>query len=144
MNYNRASFNVSKLIKFALVGGLNTMVGFVVFSVAIYLTNKNIGLSLAANIVVGIVFNFLSYGLAVFKTLGKKQFARFVLVYVFLYIFNYSTLYLMTGQGINIYVAQFINLFYLAPCSYILLSRWVFARDSKSFAVKSSQHPGAV
>lgn len=138
MIYRRVPFNVPKLIKFLLVGCLNTMVGFIVFSVAIYLTDKNIGLSLAANIGTGIIFNFFSYGLAVFKALGINQFAKFALVYVFLYIINYGAIYLMTGYNINIYVAQFINLFYLAPVSYILLSTWVFGGNPQSFAIKNS------
>ena len=128
MAYVRNSLITHKLIKFVLVGGLNTLVGYIVFSLVIYLTDGNIGLSLAANIGVGILFNFLSYGYIVFKSWGAKQFAKFILVYVFLYVINYAVIYFMTMQGINIYVAQFLNLFYLAPISYFLLSKWVFIR----------------
>lgn len=119
-------FAIPKIIRFLLVGGLNTLVGFLVFSLAIYLSSGNVGLSLAANIGVGVFFNYLSYGIAVFKSLGKKQFAKFVLAYAFLYVINYVALKIMLGQQMNIYVAQFINLFYLAPLSYFIFNKLVF------------------
>lgn len=119
-------FDIPKIIRFLLVGGLNTLVGFLVFSLAIYLSDGNVGLSLAANIGVGVFFNYLSYGIAVFKSLGKKQFAKFVLAYAFLYVINYVALKIMLDQQVNIYVAQFINLFYLAPLSYFIFNKQVF------------------
>ena len=130
MTLPRVSSATLELIKFAMVGGLNTLVGFVVFSSAIYVTDGKIALSLVANIVVGILFNFFSYGYAVFRSWGINQFAKFTLAYAFLYLVNYAVIYLMTMRGLNIYAAQFINLFYLAPISYLLLSRWVFSRNS--------------
>lgn len=124
-------FVIPKIIRFLLVGGLNTLVGFLVFSLAIYLSGGNVGLSLAANIGVGVFFNYLSYGVAVFKSLGKKQFAKFVLAYAILYLINYVALQIMLGQQMNIYVAQFINVFYLAPLSYFIFNRLVFVKSAK-------------
>lgn len=124
------AFIVPKVIRFLLVGGLNTLVGFLVFSLAIYLSNGNVGLSLATNIGVGIFFNYLSYGIAVFKSLGKKQFAKFVLAYAFLYFINYIALRIMLDQQMNVYVAQFINLFYLAPISYVVFNKLVFVKPA--------------
>lgn len=123
-------FVIPKIICFLLVGGLNTLVGFLVFSLAIYLSDGNVGLSLAANIGVGVFFNYLSYGIAVFKSLGKKQFAKFVLAYAFLYLINYFALKIMLGQQMNIYVAQFMNLFYLAPLSYFIFNKLVFMKTA--------------
>jgi putative flippase GtrA len=124
------SLVIPKIVRFLLVGGLNTLVGFLVFSLAIYLSGGNVGLSLAANIGVGVFFNYLSYGIAVFKSLGKKQFAKFVLAYAFLYVINYIALKIMLGQQMNIYVAQFINLFYLAPLSYFIFNKLVFVKTA--------------
>lgn len=121
-------FEMPKIVRFLFVGGLNTLVGFLVFSLAIYLSNGNIGLSLAANIGVGVFFNYLSYGLGVFRSFGKKQFAKFVAAYAFLYLLNYAALQLMQGYQMNIYVAQFINVFYLAPLSYFIFNKLVFVQ----------------
>jgi putative flippase GtrA len=118
--------NLSKFLRFLLVGGLNTIVGFIIFSLTIYVTNGNVGLSLAANIGVGVFFNFLSYGYGVFRSLGVLRFVKFVCVYAILYTVNYLALAIMTGYGVNVYLAQFINLFYLAPISYLTFNRWVF------------------
>ncbi len=115
-----------KFLRFLLVGGLNTIVGFIIFSLAIYVTSGNVGLSLAANIGVGVFFNFLSYGYGVFRNLGGRRFVKFVCAYAVLYAVNYFALAIMAGSGVNVYLAQFINLFSLAPISYSAFSRWVF------------------
>lgn len=96
------------------------------FSVAIYLTDENVGFSLAVNIVIGVFFNYLNYGYSVFKSLGMKQFGKFTLAYLMLYVINYLALNLMIEIDFNVYFAQFINLFYLAPLSYLIFNRWVF------------------
>lgn len=115
-----------KFFRFLLVGGLNTIVGFIVFSLTIYATNGNVGVSLAANIGVGVFFNFLSYGFGVFGSLGGRRFVKFVCAYAILYAVNYFALAIMTENGLDVYLAQFINLFYLAPISYLSFNRWVF------------------
>jgi putative flippase GtrA len=115
-----------KFLRFLLVGGLNTIVGFIVFSLAIYVTNENVSLSLAVNIGVGVFFNFLSYGYGVFRNLGVRRFIKFVCSYVIIYAINYFVLAAMMANGLNVYLAQFINLFYLAPISYLVFNRWVF------------------
>lgn len=126
----RVLFEMPKIVRFLFVGGLNTLVGFLVFSLAIYLSNGNIGLSLAANIGVGVFFNYLSYGLGVFRSFAKRQFAKFVLAYAFLYLLNYAALQLMQGYHMNIYLAQFINVFYLAPLSYLIFNKLVFVQPA--------------
>lgn len=126
----RVLFEMPKIVRFLLVGGLNTLVGFLVFSLAIYLSNGNIGLSLAANIGVGVFFNYLSYGLGVFRSFGKRQFAKFVLAYAFLYLLNYAALQLMQDYHMNIYLAQFVNVFYLAPLSYLIFNKLVFVQSA--------------
>jgi len=123
------AFLESKVVRFLIVGCLNTLVGFLVFSIVIYFSDGNIGLSLAINIVVGIFFNYLSYGIAVFNSLGIKQFSKFIIAYGFIYMINYAVLRAMLTSSLNIYLAQFINLFYLAPISYFLFSKWVFSKS---------------
>jgi len=126
----RVLFEIPKIVRFLFVGGLNTLVGFLVFSLAIYLSNGNIGLSLAANIGVGVFFNYLSYGLGVFRSFGKRQFAKFVLAYAFLYLLNYAALQLMQDYHMNIYLAKLVNVFYLAPLSYLIFNKLVFVQSA--------------
>lgn len=124
-------FVIPKIICFLLVGGLNTLVGFLVFSLAIYLSNGNIGFGLAANIGFGVFFNYLTYGTAVFKSMGIKKFIRFIFAYAFLYAVNYFALHILIDNKVNIYIAQFANISYLAPLSYFLFSKFVFADTAK-------------
>lgn len=115
-----------KIVRFLFTGCLNTLVGFIFFSLALYISDGNIWFSLATNIGVGIFFNYLSYGFGVFKCSGKSQFAKFVLAYAFMYLLNYIVLKFMLGFQVDIYIAQLINLFYLAPLSYFILNKLVF------------------
>lgn len=121
-----------QIFRFLLVGVLNTAVGFAVFSVTAFLTQGNIAISLASNIVTGVFFNFFSYGLGVFHSLGKIQFLKFVLAYLCLYLLNYAALDALRSHGLNIYLAQLINIFYLAPLSYLVFSRLVFLRKTQN------------
>jgi putative flippase GtrA len=121
---------IPQIFRFLLIGVLNTAVGFLVFSVTAFLTQGNIAVSLASNILVGVFFNFLTYGLGVFNTLGKVQFLKFVIAYLFLYLLNYAALFFLRGYGLNIYLAQLINIVYLAPLSYLIFSRIVFVHKS--------------
>lgn len=120
------STDFKKIIRFLLVGGLNTLVGFVIFAMAIYITEGNVALSLLVNIGAGVVFNFFSYGVGVFKSLGVWCFGRFVAAYVLLFVINYVALRVEAGWGLSVYLAQFINIFYMAPLSYYLLNRFVY------------------
>ncbi|SFU91501.1 GtrA-like protein [Polaromonas sp. YR568] len=131
-------FAVPQIVRFLLVGVLNTAMGFAVFAVAAFLTQGNIAISLASNIVVGIFFNFLTYGLGVFNSLGKVQFLKFVLAYLSLYFINYTALSFLRGHGLNIYLAQLINIVYLAPLSYLIFNRLVFVRRAGNVHVSRS------
>ncbi len=115
-----------KFFRYLLVGMLNTSVGFAVFSLVIYLSKGQLELSLAANIGVGVFFNYLSYGFIVFKNMGWLQFLKFVLSYSFIYLVNLLILKTMQNFNFNIYVSQFFNVLYLAPLSYYIFSRFVF------------------
>lgn len=124
-----------QILRFFLVGVLNTAMGFVVFAVTAILTQGNIAVSLASNIVVGVFFNFLTYGVGVFNSLGKIQFLKFVLAYLCLYLINYAALSFLRNHGLNIYLAQLINIVYLAPLSYLIFSKLVFVRSAGSIPV---------
>jgi putative flippase GtrA len=115
-----------RFLRFILAGVLNTVFGFLIFSLTIYITNGNVALSIGANIVIGVFFNFLTYGYGVFRDLAVQRFFKFVCAYAVLYGVNYFSLVIMEGYILNIYLAQFIILFYLAPLSYFVLNRFVF------------------
>jgi len=120
--------DLSKIVRFLLVGGLNTLVGYAVFSLAIYETNGNITLSLLANIGVGVFFNYLSYGVGVFRSLGKQQFIKFCAAYLLIFVINYVALTIGKHWKLNVYLIQFINIFYLAPLSYYIFNKYVYAK----------------
>lgn len=117
-----------KIFRFFLVGVLNTVIGMAVFSFAFYLSNGDVRFSLLANVVVGAIFNYLSYGIAVFENLGKRQLVSFLLTFVSLYFINHAGMQLMMGLGMNIYLAQLINVLCLSPILYVVLNKLVFIK----------------
>ena len=97
-----------KWVKFILTGIVNTLVGYIIFVIALALSSQNIKISLLVNLLVGIVFNFFSYGFVVFNNLSAKQFLKFIISYLFLYVLNVNSISLLNGYEYNVYVAQLI------------------------------------
>jgi ubiquinone/menaquinone biosynthesis C-methylase UbiE len=80
-------FFSNKLVKFFFVGGINTLFGIVLYSILILIGFGFVWASLLG-IIIGIVFNFQTYGGIVFKNRNIRLIFRFIGVYAIMYIFN--------------------------------------------------------
>ena len=117
----------SKFARFLLTGGLNTLFGYSVFALFIYL-NVSYSLSLLFSTLAGIVFNYNSFGYFVFSgSKGRNVFYKFVLSYFLLYVINLSILNILT-EVTNAYLSQVICLFPMAMISWFVFKSWVFNR----------------
>jgi len=116
----------SQLLRFMLVGGLNTVVGYALFAVFVW-----IGLPYPAAIglatVLGVTFNFQSTGRLVFGGARLSQLGRFVAVYGFVYLLNVGSVALLLRAGLNVYVANAVVLVPLALLAFVLQRRFVFS-----------------
>ncbi|RQR37809.1 GtrA family protein [Burkholderia sp. Bp9142] len=114
-----------QLLRFLVVGGLNTLVGYSLFAVLTYA-----GLAYPAAIglatVGGVLFNFQSVGRLVFDGAPRSSFWRFVGVYCVIYLLNLGGVRLLLGLDANIYIANALTLLPLSVIAFILNRRFVF------------------
>jgi putative flippase GtrA len=116
----------SNVIRFLAVGGLNTLFGFLVYSLLIWL-----GLRLEAALlfswVIGLAFNFVTYGkLAFGSKLTRHNLPRFTGVYALSYFLNLFLDQRLIAMGLSAYAAQFVVLPFMAATMFFALRYFVY------------------
>lgn len=119
-----------RIVRFVLVGILNTLVGYGLFAFFIFIHLHYSVATLLAT-VVGVAFNFISTSTVVFKKLHQGYLPRFILVYSLLYGLNVVFLKLLLMYGLTAYIAGLVLLPIMAGLSYLLQSRLVFNQPVK-------------
>jgi putative flippase GtrA len=115
----------AQLLRFLLVGGLNTLFGMAVYGLAIVCRLPVWGALILGN-AAGIVFNFLTTGGWVFRRLSWARFRRFVACYGLLYGLNLALVTGLRHWVPGAITAQALLTLPMALLSYGLLSRFVF------------------
>ncbi|MFA6740653.1 MAG: GtrA family protein [Arcobacteraceae bacterium] len=124
----------NKLIRFILVGILNTAFGYSLFALFIFL-NMHYSLAVFLSTVLGVLFNFKTIGKLVFDSHDNSLIYRFVSIYIILYLINISCLWLFKISGWeNMYMNGFLLLVPLALISFVLNKKFVFKgkKDEKN------------
>ena len=122
----RSSAGRSRFVRFLVAGVINTLFGFVVYSISI-MAGMEVWLALLAGMLSGTLFNFLTTGAYVFRELSIARFPRFVICYLLIYFINFMLLDLLSLWLNNKIVSQAIVTFPLALLSYFLMARFVFS-----------------
>ncbi len=118
--------NYNRLLKFIIVGILNTAFGYSLFALFIFL-NMHYSLAVFLSTVLGVLFNFKTIGKLVFDSHDNSSIFRFIAVYVLLYLINISCLWFFKISGFeNMYINGFVLLIPLALISFILNKKFVF------------------
>lgn len=114
------------LMKFLIVGVLNTLFGYSLFALFIFLgINYPVAVLLAT--ILGVLFNYKSIGKLVFDHKGDSRLFHFVSVYVLIYLLNVSGLWALDIVGLeNKYIAGAMLLVPLAVVSFVLNKKFVF------------------
>lgn len=115
----------SQLLRFVLVGGLNTVFGMGVYCLAIFVGLPYFVATLVSN-VLGVLFNFLTTGNLVFHNGNPRLIFRFMTCYVVIYFVNTGVVKLFLAWGMNSYWAGILATPVVALCSYFLLKRFVY------------------
>lgn len=116
----------NKFIKFILVGILNTIFGYSLFALFLFL-NIHYSLAVFLSTVLGVLFNFKTIGKLVFDSHDNSLIFRFIAVYVLLYFINISCLWFFKISGFeNMYINGFVLLIPLALISFVLNRKYVF------------------
>jgi putative flippase GtrA len=114
----------ARLLRFLLVGVANTAFGYGVFAfVVVFFEAPNIAVIVST--VLGVLFNFFSYGALVFTQRGGR-FAPFVLVYLWLMLLNMACLNVLMWLGLHPLVGSAILILPFALAAYVLSSKYVY------------------
>jgi putative flippase GtrA len=114
-----------KFIKFLLVGGLNTLFGFAVYSAVYWATRSYVIAVVSANII-GPVFNFFTTGRMVFANSRLSALLPFLCGYAFTCVLNLGLIAVLVAAGVGAIWAQALCLPLLVLTSYAINDRLVF------------------
>ena len=107
-------------IRFLFVGGLNTLVGYGVYALLVYL-GVNYLIANTVSTVVGVIHSYLWNRFFTFKSKNKalKEITKFVSVYIVSYLIGMFTLFIFKDKlNISPYIAGLINLVITTLISY--------------------------
>lgn len=120
-----AGLEMGRLLKYLVVGGLNTVVSYVVYACLYFLTNSYV-VAVCLTTVFGIVFNFYTTGRFVFKNKKNILFFKFMTVYGIGAGLNILIIRLLELEGINAYFSGAIAAIPLALFSFVMFRVFVF------------------
>ncbi len=115
-----------QIIRFVFTGALNTLFGFAIYALLVH-AGMVPAVALLIATVLGVLFNFVSFGALTFRRLEMRRLPRFLVVYSAIYLFNLVLLQAVQRYaGAGPIVAQFACLFVVAPAAYLLLKTQVY------------------
>lgn len=120
---------IEKKLKFLIVGLLNTIFGYIVFSIFIYFDFSYV-LAVFFATALGVLFNYFSYGAYVFLSEAcPLMFLKFLASYLVVYCVNTSMLFFLSDNSLlNIYYSQLICIPFNVVLGWILLNNWVYKK----------------
>lgn len=118
-----------QFILFLVMGGVNTVFYYSLYSLLIYM-GLHYAAAVAAATVCGVLFNFQTFGRVVFKDFQPRLLGRFIGVYIVVYIANVAGLKLLEMAGLtDKYIAGAALVLPVALLGYILNKTFVFNRS---------------
>jgi len=114
-----------KFIKFLFVGAINTVFGYLMYSIFIS-TPLHRSTALLCAYIAGVMWNFKTTGVLVFKNGDNSLIFRFIGSYVITYFINLFFLNIFAGYGVNKYIAQLIMVLPIAVLSFVFFKKFVF------------------
>ena len=121
-----------EVIRFVLVGMLNTGFAYLVYAVLLYLGLNYAGANLGA-VVSGILFSFRTQGKYVFKNTDTRRMGRFVLAWSAIYLMTTGVIGILVEAGFGAYAAGALTLPLSAVASFVVQKFFVFRiRSGKS------------
>lgn len=124
-NVNNAPRDRARFLKFLAVGALNTVFGYAVFAICIWL-GLHFTIAAAISTVLGTLFNFKTTGRLVFGSRQSSRLGRFIGVYLVIYCTNIAGVWSLMTIGATAYWAGMLMIAPLALLSYTFNSRFVF------------------
>ena len=113
------------LIKFIVVGGINTVFGYGIYWGLLQL-DVHFAIATFFSTVLGTIFNFFTNGRLVFKSKNNSFFYKFVFVYGFLYLISTGAIAFIHNFDISYEIAGLIIIIPRAAIAFLLNKNWVF------------------
>ena len=117
-----------KIYKYLIVGGVNTVFGYSIFAIFIFF-GFHYSLAVLIATILGVLFNFQSYGRLVFKNHSWNLLGRFVFVYTTIYLVNITLLLVFDLFVSNFYISGAMTTPVIAYLGYILNRRYVWIKS---------------
>lgn len=115
-----------QFVTFLFVGVLNTLVGYLLYVFFVWVGCNYIFAPLFSTIL-GVLFNFKTIGVIVFKSHNNRLLGKFFGVYGMVYVCNVLGLKCLDKVGVtNMYIAGAILVLPLALLGFGLNKKWVF------------------
>lgn len=131
--------NLFLLRRFIILGLLNTLTGYCIFLLAMYLFNEVRWISLGLVFLFGLCINYVTHAHLVFRSKGYHHLPGFVLIYVVIYILNLQALSLLMGHfNLTYILAQAVLTPLVALITFMSLSL-LFLRNGVWQSEKKSQ-----
>ena len=113
------------LYKYLLVGGVNTVFGYSVFAILLFF-GLHYSLAVLVGTILGVLFNFQSYGRLVFKNHSWYFLSRYITVYILIYFVNLILLLMFDLLVSNLYISGLMVIPFIAYLGYFLNKRYVW------------------
>lgn len=116
------------VLRFLGTGLLNTAFGYGVYALLI-IAGAPVWAAVGGATVLGVLFNFFSYGELVFGPSSPGRLPAFIAVYAVLYGLNVALANLLLGAGFGALLSQALLLPFLAALAYVLMRFFVFGKQ---------------
>ena len=117
-----------QIYKYLIVGGVNTVFGYSIFAIFIFF-GFHYSLAVLIATILGVLFNFQSYGRLVFQDYSWNLLSRFVFVYTIIYFANITLLLIFDLLVSNLYISGAMTTPVIAYLGYILNRRYVWIKS---------------
>lgn len=117
----------AEFIRFVLVAMLNTLFGYGIYTLLVY-CGMHFSLATLISTILGVLFNFKTYGILVFKNSSNKLIFHFVLVYCVVYLCNIGGIALLKTLGMSSYLAGAVMLVPVGLLGFILNKIFVYSQ----------------
>ncbi|MBE0637789.1 MAG: GtrA family protein [Bacteroidales bacterium] len=124
-----------KLVRFFLVSGLNTIFGYGLFALLLFV-GLQYPYALLATTIAGIIFNFKTIGALVFDNRNNFLFFKFIGVYLVTYLCSLSILTLFDQFKVSLYLGGAILIIPMGLFAFFLNKKFVFNHKSHSLVSK--------
>jgi putative flippase GtrA len=117
--------DMARFIKFLFVGFINTVFGYGVFALLLFL-GLHYALSSLFGTILGVIFNFFTTGRLVFQNTDNLLIFKFIGVYAIVYLINLFFLAIIDYFNFNLYIGGLIILLPMALFAFQLNQIFVF------------------